>query len=512
MDSTANVLEGRAFIALLNKIESHIKPASCTYFYFNYWPIIRFAINAQRKIRPTMTYPAVPDLTFDLAKKLYVKAYKKRATQTAALQDIKSLVAGIEIQDDFKSIAPVEALFLTRKSQYHTTKKGQIASLLPDGIRYLANEDCSHLTIVDEDPRGAQNAFLLNTAIAKPPKMNAPTNLRDPKNLAAFWARKRISKTIAQTNALIPDAQAILRVDEYNILTSIMNASKFFLYWIAVLEHLKPKAIFLSSFTGAYYICAAGKHLGIPVIDIQHGGMHSHHPLAANWQHAPEKGYELLPDVFWCWDARSADYVNAVPLKGHTTCVGGNPKAALQYALAHSTLPETTPAQTPDRPQVLVGLQYGSDPMIEPHVKEVYLATRHLVDWRFRLHPMGWSFLDEVVQTFEVPENAVREESNKPLHQVLPEIDLMLCNASTILHEAVDHGAAGAVWSQKGATIFEDLVRQNSVTVATDHETLSGVVHRLLQTDKSARHRPSSEQLQTENIARVRSTFKALMT
>ena len=282
------------------------------------------------------------------------------------------------------------------------------------------------------------------------------------------------------------------------------------MYWITLLEHVRPKIIFLTSYSGMPHVCAAAKHLGIRTIDIQHGGMHSNHPLVANWHKRPRAGYELLPDVFWCWDERSAHYINKEKWHPHRAVVGGNPKTALEYALHGETnVPRNQGQQR--RPQVLVGLQYGSDPVSEPHVIRAHEATRDKIDWRFRLHPLGWSFLGEVAATFGISEGEIRRESETPLYHVLPEIDLILCNASTLIYEALDLGAAGAVWSHKGAAIFDDLVCSKQISVATDFDKLMKVLSTLMQTNDNTRAHISAHERQVLNIKTIKSTANKLI-
>lgn len=503
--------EGRVFIDLVNGIEEKIEPARCQYVHFNYWPIIRFLINAKRKRRLLPNPVDLPNISKGDRFALHMKAYLSRSSGKSALNDLEARASERVDIHSLEELPPANVLFLTRKKHYLKTLDKLATEPLTDGIRLLTKETGSQLTLVDGDPRAGSDQFLVDTHILPLPTFRTLINFEKPRSLAELKARYEICRTVERVNGMIPNDFAQLRLELRDVLMRIANSSNKMMIWTAVLDHIRPKAIFLSSYTGMPYVCAAGKRLKIPVIDVQHGAMHSNHPLAANWHRSPRSGYELLPDYFWCWDERSASYINSANWHVHRAVVGGNPKTALDYRLRGDEgqkVPKLPREKA--RPQVLVGLQYGSDPMIEAHVKEAYLATRDHIDWRFRLHPRGWNFLDEVVAEFDVSEATVCEESSRPLHQVLPEIDLMLCNASTIIHEALDYGAAGAVWSHKGAAIFDELVDAGKIGVATDFELLMRVLSRLQCHGFEGPVRSSTDLKQKQNIDQIRKTFAAL--
>lgn len=509
------LIEGRNFIYLLKIIEKKVKPAFCTYLHFNYWPILRFVLNANRKNGKRLDVAdrkkSVLKIANDEArKKLYDAAREVRTTGAPRLKDLQALAVQRDLQKQFSHLPQADALFLTRKSQYKTGTDGRISEHLSDGLRVQIEETERCLTLVDGDPRVSGEHFFLPTQVLTMNTKDKVIELRFPGCLAELWAQDDLLDTVSRVNTALPDHLDYLRLDGEDILSRVMGTSQKMMHWITLLEQVRPKVIFLSSYSGMPHVCAAGRHLGIRVVDIQHGGMHGNHPLVANWHKRPRAGYELLPDVFWCWDERSAQYINNEKWPPHRAVVGGNPKTALEYALHGETSRPQARTQHP-RPQVLIGLQYGSDPVTEPHVVRAYEATRDKIDWRFRLHPLGWNLLGDVVREFGISEDEVRFESEKPLHQVLPEIDFIFCNASTLIYEVLDLDAAGAVWSHKGTAIFDDLVKSRQIHVATDFDKLMRVLSTLTQTDDYKRVRVSAHERQMLKRETIKSTATKLI-
>ena len=87
------------------------------------------------------------------------------------------------------------------------------------------------------------------------------------------------------------------------------------------------KQIFISVWysVNAMGLIAAAHGNGIKVIEVQHAG--EMHGMYTRWDCIPENGYELLPDVFWCWgEVSSVRVKNGI---GHpsqcNSVVGGYP-------------------------------------------------------------------------------------------------------------------------------------------------------------------------------------------
>lgn len=501
---------GAAFIGLLNDIERQTGTARCVVHGLNIWPILRFEINYNRKIGR----PEAPIAFNERPWKAGLKIWRLRHWLASDVTVDAAQQAG------FDALPQADVLFVNSAKQYLRTVPGHAIQPFTDGLRHLVAPDAesaassqsrlSHITLVNEDPRQTDETFLITPHILPLNRLKALHRLRKPKNHRDFTAQWRILRWVRAVNRILAQRAPDLCLDEGRILQKVERVFKNIHYFDLVLNTVRPKVIFLTSFTGAYHICAAGKRCGIPVIDIQHGGMHAHHPLAANWQNVPRKGYELLPDIFWCWSQRTADLITASLPPTHRAIVAGNPKAALERAL----LKDTAPAEaTPGRPQILVALQYGADDLVKPHVLDAYLRTRDEVDWHFRLHPMGWERKGEAIRILGIEADALVTASRMPLQNQLAKMDLLLTNMSTIVNDARDIGVPAAVCTDQGAAFFDDLLRSGAITHVGDvEEVLASIAGLdLSETTRAGRHARAIE-LGQAAIAEIRSGYETIVT
>jgi hypothetical protein len=165
-------------------------------------------------------------------------------------------------------------------------------------------------------------------------------------------------------------------------------------FFMRVFEAIGPRCIFLSSFTGWLHAVLAARRLGIPCVDVQHGGQGPMHYPTTHFSRLPADGYEVMPDVFWLWGRMNLDY--AAPwLPGsatrHVPVVGGNRKVAHWYrrrdAGALDAVDRAYLERFAGRPVVLVTLSYAVDQLIPGALIEAMRACGDF-EWHVRLHPI----------------------------------------------------------------------------------------------------------------------------
>ncbi|WP_282128592.1 hypothetical protein [Roseobacter litoralis] len=501
--------EGGAFVSFLNNLEATISPASCTFYYFNYWPIIRFAINYKRKFGQPFLEGDVPELTADQVIALQnVIEPRTRPTNAHNWRQKRRLAR----------LPRSEVVFLNRKTLYDRPVPGMVSLTLLDGLRLITGVGDTALSLVDADPRVKGETFSQPTRVLPKSNKTKIVQLLNPRNRFELDSRDRILRSIRAVNDLIRIDGSGLEVNEWDVLSRIENTVRMMDFYGQILDRVQPRFIFLTSYSGAHYVCAAARKRGIKVVDVQHGSMHRHHFLASHWSNIPVDGYELLPDIFWCWSRRSANYVQFPGTQAHRAMIGGNPKAALESMMEPVT--QISPAIASEASQsigepeknatrrVVVALQYGKDVLLPDHVIAAYEKTKGKVAWSFRLHPRGWNRLEELLQVLDIERKDVEAASKAPLKLILSEVDVVLTDASTIVHEAIEFGAAPGVWSRKGSVIFDDLIEGGSLKFVGDADQVVALVLHGSRNQNRAESFPDTPSSQADLI---RTEFRKLV-
>lgn len=88
------------------------------------------------------------------------------------------------------------------------------------------------------------------------------------------------------------------------------------------------KTVYLTSwyFPDMMGLIAAAREQGIETVDVQHGKQGKLQAMYSGW-HIPPEGYQMMPDVFWCWGQPSADHIlaSSPDREKHRPVVGGYP-------------------------------------------------------------------------------------------------------------------------------------------------------------------------------------------
>ena len=456
---------------------------------FNYWPIVRFAINYHRKYGTPYTSGEVPESLFDTPRvgatfcSLFGAVERIGSNAVRKVGFVKKEPS--EFSAAFEHIPRSDVVFWTRAKQHVLRPDGRVFHPVLDSLRDIIDPELNAITML----QGEQQAEHVRPVFQLPKRKDLPTTVNysvlRPTSPAAAADRNQIRKTIASVNGLLNEFGHGLRVELYDILSRIDIVIRECDVARAVLVRARPKVVLLTSFTGAYYVCMAGHQLRIPVVDIQHGGSNQYHFAATGWHNLPSAGYEALPRWFWCWTSRSASYVQFPDGVPHGAVVGGNPKlavddrrSALSLDGAWQSLAKSLEAEA--RPVVVVALQYGRDALLPQHVLDFQRANSARFRWVFRLHPMGGDRRGELERATGLSENGISAAMTIPLAELLKRSNFVLTKSSTIVHEADAFGVRPIVWSHKGAELFDDLVKAGVLDVALDGNSLGAALSKPL--------------------------------
>ncbi|KIC43335.1 hypothetical protein RA27_08660 [Ruegeria sp. ANG-R] len=501
-ESNGFIPEGAEFVKLLNKIEKEIQPSTCRIMGFNYWPILRFQINAKRRNGFIAGERDLPEVKKPKSKKLkglwsdWLSQFWIYADELRWLDETLDAFPS----DIFDDVPQSDILYLNREAQYR--RFGDTAlQPLTDGLRWIIQSEKSQLTLTRQDPREQGEKFLIPTQVQPETKRIRPFALVKPKIRRDYRARQNVLVKLKEINNILEQAAPDLQLNEFSILDRLERTAFEMVYYTALFKRVRPKTVFLSSYSGANYVCAAARRLGVTVVDIQHGGMYPDHPLAANWAHTPKRGYELLPDVFWCWSEDSSQWISSTIANYHRTIVGGNPKSAIEGALQDpASAPDLPPRSTDGRPRVLVALQYGKNELIPTHVREAYETTKTSVAWYFRLHPAGRDRMAEAMQALDISAEEILRFSDCTEYQAMAPMDILLTDASTIVYRSQDIGLKTAVWSEMGAAYFSHLIQNGTLKALVSSDEIVEFVSGPLRPRSAPNLSDSSERHSQEVI------------
>ncbi len=303
-----------------------------------------------------------------------------------------------------------------------------------------------------EDPYGDPFRLAPDTArIGLAHKLRA--RLAPPGRIAGFAALKDYLARVHPGIAL----------DEAAIAGEAVYILKLKALFARILDRVSPKAVFFPCYYQANCMACilAARERGIRSVDIQHGQQGDYHGMYANWTKPPRGGYELLPDIFWCWGEQSAERINrwSRPVwPAHKGVVGGNPWMARQIAMPGPADQEAAldAVLKPGATKVLLALQPIEDAL--PQGVRDAIAASPDMQWLVRLHPMMRGGREaEIRKLLEATGNRNIEmtvASSVLLASILRRMDFVVTLWSSVAYEALLFGAHPVITHLNGLQTF----------------------------------------------------------
>jgi hypothetical protein len=456
----------------------------------NYWPLIRFQMNFYRKYsqwnyKSVYKTGAVSVIMLALIILLNFLRFYFSSLTSRKSRVVKSVD---DFTSDYSYLEQRDVLIVALSKEHHAIVGGKRAAPLMDGIA-LSLPERSYYKLVLGASEEELNSLLIkggSLSYQRAVKRRFENPYRQPKSLSKLcdtlgvlfrcWL---VERKLGRTGLKINPEELLYRLD-------MIQAQKQEL--MSFLRSLSPKVVYMTSYTGRTFIVAAAKELGIPVVDVQHGGMHRFNVACTHWNYVPEGGYEFLPDFFWCWNDSVAQMVNDTISHYHQAITGGHPGYHF-WCFGHDIVKENMSDEvvagiekvkrlSEEKPIVLVALQYGRDELLSSHVIEVFRETRNDYQWLFRMHPMGLDRKDELLDILagSVDVELVDWASSMPLPYLLMGTSFLLTKSSTISREAIPFGIKSVFWSKKGAEIHHDIVEDGGAAVALNSGELKEIL------------------------------------
>jgi hypothetical protein len=263
-------------------------------------------------------------------------------------------------------------------------------------------------------------------------------------------------------------------------------------YFKRLLIKIKPRAVFVTCCysTESMALILACHHMGIPSIDIQHGLQSDFHIAYGSWNRLPEKGYELLPTIFWCWSEFEASIIKKWSKRNtsvHQPVVGGN--LFLQrwtvsddvVVRSYDEIMSGLKKNAKDGIYILYSLNGCAENELETMVEIIKGINKSGLRSYFwvRLHPVTIEQKPKVrrilnengINNFEL-DNA----TELPLYAILRHTDIHITESSSVVVEAESFDVPSIVVRELGTTSFPAQVSSGwAMPAYTIDEIISGI-------------------------------------
>jgi hypothetical protein len=242
-----------------------------------------------------------------------------------------------------------------------------------------------------------------------------------------------------------------------------------------------------------YGMNLAARELGIPSVDMQHGGQGALH-IAYNIGKHPPKAYNLLPSVFWVWDEFSEKQLRLnLDDDNYDIIMGGNP------SLEFYNNEEITIEFDPNKPVILITVQ----PLAEILPEYIYLAikeTSSKYNWWIRLHPRMNAAqkkqLEYELQYYNIAKIVrITEVTNLPLASVLAKTDLHISKFSGTITESAIMNVKSIIMDPIGIESYSELIESDLAFsyIGKDSVSFSKLIEKTLKYHKNPRKLGSTD-------------------
>lgn len=130
--------------------------------------------------------------------------------------------------------------------------------------------------------------------------------------------------------------QTRLEIGEALFIQQTLDVLAWQQFFEQVLRTVQPKVVLMENYycIPAMALIRAAHVLGLPTVDIQHGGIENLHGMYTHWSQVPFEGYDLVPDYFWCWGSTTKCTIEhwlGRRAKRPQAIVGGHPRLLYHF-------------------------------------------------------------------------------------------------------------------------------------------------------------------------------------
>lgn len=270
------------------------------------------------------------------------------------------------------------------------------------------------------------------------------------------------------------------------MIESVTNRAIVFERW---LRRANARVLFLVCWYDPLAMSAtmAARRCGVKTVEIQHGVQGKGHFAYSSWLHAPFEGYEVVPDVFWCWGKASAKELqeyNQALFTRSSALAGGNLWLNRWRQSARKSFSVIKRAENDlgGVKRILVTLGHA----VPKHLLEAISASPTSWVWMIRFHPsraMEHRIAD-MGQFQETGHGGVEfERSNESLlYELLNDCDVHVTEISSCALEALAFGVpsvilGGTYFGETGKSVYRPFIEKELMFSADTASDLIAAIY-----------------------------------
>jgi len=264
-------------------------------------------------------------------------------------------------------------------------------------------------------------------------------------------------------------------------------------FFSKLLSVLSPKAVVIMCTCrdlamGLIWAC---RKISIPTVDIQHGKQGKYNGVYTHWTKLPAQGYDLLPEIFWSWGAKSKENIEKwfpENHQRHRSIIGGNRWLGKwvedeNFGIDENLKPFYNGLRQIER-SILFSLQpIGDKSSFPEHVIKAMRCSPANWVWLLRLHPLYSSkehkdHIKKIMQQNGIDNYEIDSATDCPLYALLKFCDHHITAWSSVCYEALIFGVPTTLVHREGWELYDSYIQQGLFNRAGNADELIACISR----------------------------------
>lgn len=262
-------------------------------------------------------------------------------------------------------------------------------------------------------------------------------------------------------------------------LKKILRVLNYCALYEKILKKTKPSLVIVEGFYSyiAMGLLLAAKRNGIKTIDIQHGVQSENDFLFSNWTNIPNKGYELLPDIFWCWSNAEKENIDRWTVNSdnlYFAFTGGNPVLEINFEDENIKRFQSQISEEKNKSSKNILYTHQASYEVSELLFNAIQNSPKTWKWWFRFHPQYPDAQSKVLAKLAKYnfENIITQNVTEyPLPLILKNMDLHVTEFSSAVLEAEMMGVPSILLSEAGADLFNKQIESGTAKYSPNIES-----------------------------------------